>query len=122
MKKRRAKYGVRQPGAEPAPQQTGGAGEGELSVAETATYLGRSTEQVRRYLRDGALVGYRAGNQWFVPATALATFKSTRVEVPAMEERKAVVAELQALRARLAAKYGYLEVSGWLEEAREGLR
>lgn len=37
-----------------------------LTVAETARLLQRSTEQVRRYLREGALPGRRLGGQWFV--------------------------------------------------------
>ena len=49
-------------------------GDKEYTVAEAATYMGRSIEQVRRYLRDGALVGYLTGQQWFVPAVAVATF------------------------------------------------
>ena len=97
-------------------------GDEEYTVAEAATYLGRSIEQVRRYLRDGALVGYRTGQQWFVPAIAVATFKADRVETPTMKERKVVLKKLQALRAELLQKYGYLEVAGWVEEAREGLR
>lgn len=40
-----------------------------LSVAETARLLGRSTEQVRRYLREGVLPGRRVGGQWFVSQT-----------------------------------------------------
>lgn len=96
--------------------------EEELTVAEAATYLGRSTEQVRRYLRDGSLVGYRTGQQWFVPAAALATFKASRVETAEMEERKEILRELKALREQMVQKYGYLDVSGWVEEAREGLR
>ncbi len=39
---------------------------GLLTVAETAKLLRRSTEQVRRYLREGALPGRRLGGQWFV--------------------------------------------------------
>ena len=35
-----------------------------------------------------------------------------------MKKRKAVLKELQALRAELLQKYGYLEVAGWVEEAR----
>ena len=97
-------------------------GDEEYTVAEAATYLGRSTEQVRRYLRDGALVGYRTGQQWFVPAAAVATFRVSRGDTPVMKERKAVLKELQALRAELLQKYGYLEVAGWVQEAREGLR
>ncbi len=37
-----------------------------LSVAETAKMLSRSTEQVRRYLREGTLPGRRLGGQWFI--------------------------------------------------------
>ncbi|MBA2596191.1 MAG: helix-turn-helix domain-containing protein [Chloroflexia bacterium] len=37
-----------------------------LSVAETARLLRRSTEQVRRYLREGSLPGRRLGGQWFI--------------------------------------------------------
>ena len=37
-----------------------------LTVAETAKLLQRSTEQVRRYLREGSLPGRRLGGQWFV--------------------------------------------------------
>ena len=96
--------------------------EEKLTVIEAATYLGRSIEQVRRYLRDGALVGYRTGQQWFVPAAALATFRASRVETPAMKERREILRQLKALRAELLQKYGYLEVAGWVEEAREGLR
>jgi excisionase family DNA binding protein len=40
--------------------------DGTLTVAETAKLLGRSTEQVRRYLREGVLPGRRLGGQWFV--------------------------------------------------------
>lgn len=45
-----------------------------LSVAETAARLDRSTEQVRRYLREGELPGQRIGGQWFVSAEAVARF------------------------------------------------
>jgi excisionase family DNA binding protein len=37
-----------------------------LSVQETARLLGRSTEQVRRYLREGVMPGRRIGGQWFI--------------------------------------------------------
>jgi excisionase family DNA binding protein len=37
-----------------------------LTVAETARLLSRSTEQVRRYLREGVLPGRRLGGQWFI--------------------------------------------------------
>lgn len=37
-----------------------------LTVSEAATRLGRSIEQVRRYLREGKLRGRRIGQQWFI--------------------------------------------------------
>ncbi len=52
--------------------------EGELlSVAEAARSLNRSTEQVRRYLREGRLSGRRLGGQWFIEAAALRGFHGT---------------------------------------------
>ncbi len=42
-----------------------------LAVKEVARRLGRSQEQVRRYLREGKLTGRRIGNQWFVDAAHL---------------------------------------------------
>ena len=43
-----------------------GADNALLTVAETAKLLDRSTEQVRRYLREGVLPGRRLGGQWFI--------------------------------------------------------
>ena len=45
-----------------------------LSVAEAARRLERSTEQVRRYLREGRLGGRRMGGQWFIEAATLDAF------------------------------------------------
>ena len=45
--------------------------EGMITVAEAAKRLGRSIEQVRRYLREGKLKGQRVGNQWFVDEASL---------------------------------------------------
>jgi len=42
-----------------------------ITVTEAAKRLNRSTEQVRRYLREGKLKGQRIGNQWFVEEAAL---------------------------------------------------
>ena len=39
---------------------------GLITVSDTAKLLGRSTEQVRRYLREGELPGRRLGGQWFI--------------------------------------------------------
>ena len=57
---------------QPQPQQQG---QGELvSVADAARQLARSTEQVRRYLREGRLSGRRIGGQWFIDGAALHAF------------------------------------------------
>jgi excisionase family DNA binding protein len=45
--------------------------DGLLTVHEAAKRLNRSTEQVRRYLREGKLKGQRIGNQWFVEESTL---------------------------------------------------
>lgn len=47
-----------------------------LSVAEAAQRLNRSTEQVRRYLREKRLRGHRIGGQWFIEAKALTEFSA----------------------------------------------
>ncbi len=45
-----------------------------VTVPEAADRLGRSTEQVRRYLREGKLKGTRIGGQWFIDRFALDRF------------------------------------------------
>ncbi|MFH1141519.1 MAG: helix-turn-helix domain-containing protein [Chloroflexota bacterium] len=45
--------------------------EGHITVNEAARKMGRSTEQVRRYLREGRLPGKRIGGQWFIRETAV---------------------------------------------------
>ena len=45
--------------------------QGHITVNEAAKRIGRSTEQVRRYLREGRLPGKRIGGQWFIRETAV---------------------------------------------------
>ena len=52
--------------------------DGLMTVAETARLLQRSTEQVRRYLREGELPGRRLGGQWFVDREDAETFARQR--------------------------------------------
>ncbi len=47
---------------------------GLLSVSDAAQRLTRSTEQVRRYLREGRLLGRRIGGQWFIERSVLDAF------------------------------------------------
>lgn len=109
---------------------------GLLTVAEVAERLGRSIEQVRRYLREGKLAGRRIGQQWFVEASALEgeTQKANRVREAAAayvtppfavgryerpvsgddterrrmnrDEIERLIAEVTALRERIRARRG----------------
>jgi excisionase family DNA binding protein len=63
---------------------------GLISVAETAKLLGRSTEQVRRYLREGELPGRRLGGQWFIDRTDAEAFLLRRREGSDFERRLAL--------------------------------
>jgi excisionase family DNA binding protein len=45
-----------------------------LTVAQAARILKRSTEQVRRYLREQRLAGQRIGGQWFIKKSAVTEF------------------------------------------------
>jgi len=58
-----------------------------LSVAEAARRLERSTEQVRRYLREGRLGGRRLGGQWFIEAATLDAFLVALRERPTFLDR-----------------------------------
>lgn len=60
-----------------------------LPVNVVAKRLGRSTEQVRRYLREGSLSGERIGQQWFVDREVLEAFE-TRAR-----ERRSFLARLR---------------------------
>lgn len=52
--------------------------DGYVTVDEAARRLGRSIEQVRRYLREGRLPGRRIGLQWFIEEDALARWRPER--------------------------------------------
>ena len=54
--------------------------QGLVTVAEAATRLDRSTEQVRRYLRERRLKGRRFGGQWFIEQTELEAFSDRQRE------------------------------------------
>lgn len=51
-----------------------------LTVAQAARVLERSTEQVRRYLRENRLDGQRIGGQWFIDRADLQKFADTARE------------------------------------------
>ena|GEM_PF-1375691 len=52
--------------------------QGLITVADAAGHLARSTEQVRRYLREGRLKGKRIGGQWFIEEAAILRFQDRK--------------------------------------------
>jgi excisionase family DNA binding protein len=88
--------------------------EGMVTVAEAARRLGRSLEQVRRYLREGKLKGQRIGGQWFVEEASLPSqyplpsehrVSRTRIREPVamMERTRMTKEEIRALVRRVDA-------------------
>jgi excisionase family DNA binding protein len=61
--------------------------DGLITVGDTAKLLGRSTEQVRRYLREGELPGRRLGGQWFIDRTEAEAFLQRRRDGSDFERR-----------------------------------
>ncbi len=93
--------------------------EGTVTVMEAARRLGRSVEQVRRYLREGKLPGRHIGQQWFIEEAALQAFyPSGHSSFRYMREPAAIFeitradtmtnrisqAEIEALAARIEAR------------------
>ena len=66
--------------------------EGHITVNEAARRMDRSTEQVRRYLREGKLPGKRIGGQWFIRETAL-LYRTRQEETSEMMRKEAGPAE-----------------------------
>jgi excisionase family DNA binding protein len=110
--------------------------DGMITVAEAARRLGRSLEQVRRYLREGKLKGQRIGGQWFVEEASLGIryqpSHRTNVHIGeqgvAMEAPKLTKEEIDALirlidenREAIRRRLGHgLDIGKLIEESREG--
>jgi len=82
-----------------------------ITVAEAARRLGRSIEQVRRYLREGKLPGRRIGQQWFIDEDAVPVRYTppeprhlyVKEAMATMEKTNTLAADLEALIARVSA-------------------
>jgi excisionase family DNA binding protein len=85
-----------------------------LSLSEVARELGRSLEQVRRYVREGKLPARKQGMQWFVSRRALEAFKAPGGG-PARED---VLMRARAIRERVRERQGQVDVTELLEESR----
>jgi hypothetical protein len=68
-----------------------------FSVADAARKLDRSTEQVRRYLREGRLPGQRVGGQWFIDGRALDAFQQSANQRTDFVARLKPASEIRAL-------------------------
>jgi excisionase family DNA binding protein len=89
-----------------------------ISVNEAAQLLNRSIEQVRRYLREGKLVGQRIGGQWFIEMDAVTLYPKRSApersvgEVAAMEYKprsdtvEALLERINANREAIRARIG----------------
>jgi excisionase family DNA binding protein len=110
--------------------------DGMITVAEAARRLGRSLEQVRRYLREGKLKGQRIGGQWFVEEGSLPLrYEPSRgtgqrirevgvvTEAPKLtkEEIDALIKRIDANREAIRRRLGHgFDISKLIEESREG--
>jgi excisionase family DNA binding protein len=70
---------------------------GLLTVADAAAELSRSTEQVRRYLREGRLRGRRFGGQWFIEEDALTAFREALNDQSSYLDKLRSAGQIQAL-------------------------
>ncbi|MGH9203259.1 MAG: helix-turn-helix domain-containing protein [Vicinamibacterales bacterium] len=117
--------------------------DGYVTVAEAARQLGRSIEQVRRYLREGRLPGRRIGQQWFIEedalttrgpgqgrastprvSEALATYKARPMKRDDPKKRehlldKELLAEIDRIREEIRKEYGEFDVVRMVRESRD---
>lgn len=85
-----------------------------LSLKEVASELGRSLEQVRRYVREGKLPAEKVGMQWFVEREALNAFmRGESIPWPVLSER--IRQHREAIRKRV----GRINVDELLDWSRE---
>lgn len=68
-----------------------------LSVNDAAQRLQRSTEQVRRYLREGRLKGQRMGGQWFIQRDALEGFATAAASTQSFVDRLPLASTIKPL-------------------------
>jgi hypothetical protein len=92
--------------------------EGYISVHDAARRLNRSTEQVRRYLREGKLAGRRIGGQWFVEAAGLGERAMVREPAALYETRPTATGDREMKKARLISD----ELARAIEQTREEIR
>jgi excisionase family DNA binding protein len=80
--------------------------EASVGVNEAARFLGRSTEQVRRYLREGRLHGNRVGGQWFISSAELESFNRALREPKTFLQQIPIAREADPLRGAIGVGAG----------------
>ena len=85
-----------------------------LTLKEVARELGRSLEQVRRYVREGKLPAKKMGMQWFVSRRALDAFQSNGNRVTQPD----ILARIRANREQIKSQTGLIDVIQLLDEDR----
>ena len=90
--------------------------EEDLKLNLVAQELGRSLEQVRRYVREGKLPARKLGMQWFVTRRDLDSFQ---VSDP-ISNAKGVLDRSRVHRESIRRKHGRINVLDLLDEIRGG--
>ncbi len=84
-----------------------------LTLKDVAQEIGRSLEQVRRYVREGKLPAEKLGMQWFVERQDLEAFKGQ-----AGKPQQDVLARARSLRESIERRVGRLDVVDLVSESR----
>lgn len=88
----------------------------EIRLHDVALELGRSLEQVRRYVREGKLPAQKLGMQWFVKRRDLEIFKAG-----SNTQLQDVLFRARALREKIKERVGVMDVAEMLDQSR-GIR
>ena len=95
--------------------------EGFITVPEAAQRLSRSTEQVRRYLREGKLAGRRIGNQWFIREPAV-LYQTRPADAEAQRQESPQEDGGQPTKGRLTMRDERMELYERISRHREEIR
>ena len=88
--------------------------EEDLKLNQVARELGKSLEQVRRYVREGKLPARKLGLQWFVTRRDFDAFQSVEPNSNAQDVLKGAIANRESIRRR----HGRIDVLDLLDEIR----
>jgi len=90
--------------------------EEDLKLNQVAQEIGKSLEQVRRYVREGKLPARKLGMQWFVTRRDLDAFQANEPKSNAKDVLERAIANRESIRRR----HGRINVLDLLDESRGG--